>query len=164
MTHSIRIKPLNPIAAVVDLIFSCVAAPLSIPLTHPWNRVRLSHEQREWLQDDRSLTVVISGDPNALEGNHPIRSHVRFLGGWKKYVVLEAPVPWHVGWIIPDGKGGKICEVSRLVIRHRVKMLIGPYETGFIAIAAESGKQTRPSAIGYGRLGEGDLHRNITLL
>lgn len=108
--------------------------------------------------------VLLPGDPDALKGNHPIRSHIRFLGGWRSYAVLRASVPWRVGWIIPDGNGGEICEVSRIVIKSRAKMLCGPFETRFFALDAESGIQLNLDMVDSGRLGRGDTNRDIVLL
>ena len=165
--NSIRIEPLGWAATFRDFLFALIADPLSIPLTHPWNRVRLSHGQWEHLLDDPSLTVFVSGDLEAMEGYYPIRSHIRFLGGWKRYVVLSASVPssfWHVGWIVPDGKGGEICEVSRIILNGRVRTLIGPYYTRFFAVDAKSGDVVSPSVVGRGFLGKEDPNRDITLL
>ncbi len=141
LPNKIHIRPLSRLGALRDFCFSLIAGPLSLPLTHPWNRVRLPREQWKYLRDDLYTMVALSGDPDALKGNHPIRSHIRFLGGWKEYVVLRAAVPWHVGWIVSDGMDDEICEVSRIVIDGWVKMLLGPYQTKFFAIEADSGNQ-----------------------
>ncbi|MEI6649815.1 MAG: hypothetical protein WCL23_00075 [Candidatus Moraniibacteriota bacterium] len=158
------IRPLGPFAAARDLLFSSVAERLSIPLTHLWNRVRLTTSKRKRLRDNISATVTLSGDPDALKGNHPFRSHIWFLGGWRRYAVLKACIPWYVGWIVPDGNGGEICEVSRIPIDGKVRMLLGPEDVSFFAIEADSGHQLIIDMVGGGRLGKDDKHRNAMLL
>lgn len=107
--------------------------------------------------------ITLAGDSDALKGNHRIRSHIWFLGGWTKYVILCASSPWRVGWIVPDGKDGEICEVSRIVINRRVKMLVGP-QTRFFAIEENSGYQIHLSLYDNGRLGKDDRYRDVLFL
>ncbi|HWQ59778.1 MAG TPA: hypothetical protein VN420_01370 [Candidatus Fimivivens sp.] len=108
--------------------------------------------------------VDLPGDPDALKGNHLIRSHIWFLGGWRSYAVLRASVPWRVGWIVPDGNGGEICEVSRIIINDEVRMLICPHDTKFFALEASTGHQLTIDKVDGGRLGKGDPHRDVMLL
>jgi hypothetical protein len=162
--NSFIIRPLGRIAAVRDVPFSLLATRLSIPLTHPWNRMQLSSEQRALLRDTFESAVHFSANAYALKGNHPIRSHIWFLGGWREYIVLKACTPWYVGWIVPDGDGGEICEVSRIPIDGKVRMLLGPDEAIFFAIEVKTGIQIHLDMVGFGRIGKGDKYRDVMLL
>jgi len=108
--------------------------------------------------------IVLSGDPDSLKGNHPISSHIRFLGGWTEYAVLRASVPWHVGWIVPGVRGSEVCEVSRIIIDGRVRVLLGPHQTKFFAIEVDSGNQVELNLVDIGHLGRSDPFRDVMLL
>ncbi len=140
------------------LLSGCLERPQQ---THFWNNQKLVRADAVTLNP--LLAVRCIGDPNAANRTLlgiPI-FHMPILGGWKKYTVLE-PVslkePWHVGWIAGDVVG-----VSRIIIRGKVRMLIGPGEVEFFGITP-IGEQLAICQCGEGYIGDNGPYSKVPLL
>lgn len=127
--------------------------------THVWNYLKLNPGEHFWLEWAPKVTV--QGDPTARSTRYGLH-HLTWLGGWKKFVVLE-PYPedvafgeeWYVGW-----QAGSVCGVSMIPIEGVVRVLIGPGKAQFFALNA-SHKPVRLRIRDFGRLGQaGYWHRS----
>lgn len=156
-----KVKPLGWFERILDACFKPVmrfvsGAPQESPQrTHRWNYHRLP------ACGIPGLTEKLHQAGMVREPGRPHQSprywfglpimHLPILGGWKQYVVLEAPGThlWYVGWWMPGFSG-----VSRLPIRGRVRMLLGPGTVWFFALDG-NGHQLPLQVVGYGRIGDG---------
>lgn len=135
-------------------------------LTHFWNNVRFEREKTDILDGD--LMVACKGDPTApvRRGRWDLRFHFSgwlgdVFGSWPQYVVLEPESlrdDWYVGWVTKNGAG-----VSRILIKRRVRMLLGPDDVAFFAIRASDHGQIGLYEIGSGRLGDHGIYRLVPL-
>lgn len=146
--------------------------------THRWNNHHLPFEDAQLL--DRSIMLRFKGDREA-NPRGIVRFHLRIMGGWGKYLVLQ-PVndlpkgeKWYVGWMggdhdlnIPShviaGKPAvkRPFGVSRLPLKGSVRVLLGPDDIAFFGIN-EHGKQIELRWVFEDYLGGGGQYRHRPL-
>jgi hypothetical protein len=133
--------------------------------THPWNHIKL---HRSVIKDffHQPLGEGVLGDPDACDPywyGLP-RFHVPILGGWRQFVVFkgvteEEDQSWHIGWFAQNGFVG----ISRVQLRDKVRMTIGPKDTQFFALTSQ-GYQIPLIKCGEGHIGEAGEFSHIPLL
>lgn len=165
MRRKFYVPPLGITGRLLDrLAYPAMCLPFikprgeSLQLTHFWNNVRFARERTDVL--DADLMVARKGDPDAVARRR--RWDLRFhLGGWPRYVVLEPGSwrdDWYVGWVTKHGAG-----VSRIPIKRRVRMLLGPDDVAFFAVRVSDYEQIGLYEIGSGRLGDRGIFRLVEL-
>ena len=167
MDAPFTVKPLGLLARTADyamypvmrFLMEINGTPSESPQrTHRWNRhsidpelVRSYTNQLAWPRSDDSAWPLVS-----------FLIHLPWIG-WQRYVVLE-PVDlppnasWHIGWVWDSG-----ATVSRITLRHGVRMLRGPGRVGFFGVGAE-GSFVRLRIVGYGKLGMNVPYRRRWIL
>src|SRR3989344_2971022 len=129
--------------------------------THVWNLRALTADELGSLTDNLMLTVVGShrGTIRTYRGG---LFHLRLLGGWKEYVVIEPVVPlteWYIGFL-RDDIYEKSSYVSLLTLMGPVRMLKAPegVRVRFFGVDAY-GAQIQLNMVGEGRIGDGKFPR-----
>lgn len=168
MEFGLEVKPLGTLARLADafmypfmklLIFLQSGSYKESPQrTHFWNNQKYSKSVIE-----SKLDTFLMAYCKGIFEEIPAQSLFRHLY-WSHYVVLQPAVKvdsWYVGWIMP---GSDEAGVSRILIKRKVRMLMGPGDTQFFGIDAATGKQISLRRPVRGRLGQkGSLYQNIPL-
>ena len=163
MRRKFYVPPLGIAGRLLDwLAYPVMRLPLitywseSPQLTHFWNNVRFARERTDML--DADLMLACKGDPKA-----PVRRSrwdLRFhLGWWREYVVLEPDSwrdDWYIGWVTKHGSG-----VSRIPIKRRVRVLLGPDDVAFFAVRSSDYGQIGLYEVGRGSPGDGGIYRLV---
>ena len=164
----LHIKPLAVWERFLDKamvpIMYCVSGTFSEhpQMTHHWNNHHLERESVSFLR--ARMMVNCKGRKNQkIRSNTGILFHIPIIGGWKKYVVLEAidstTEKYHVGWI-----NEQVCGVSRIPVKGRVRLLVGPCDVQFFGIDPITGQQVALQKVGQGIIGRGGPHCQLPLL
>lgn len=131
---------------------------LPVMETHPWHPQNI---HCDLIPDDIGEKIV--GDDESKFGfRHSGLIHLPFLGGWTKYLVLEAQdfdKYWHVGWKVSylDQAKGRFCQVHRLrIYGSRIMVLAGTGETEGMGFGVNDRGELIPvRVIGRGTIGDG---------
>lgn len=116
--------------------------------THRWNNHKLNEKERASLDSAQFIRLEgVLGARHRWYGILPI-FHMPIFGGWKKFVVLQAPPsdnPWMVGWVPGDDRAG----VSMIRTHGLVRVTIGDGPVAFFGID-HNGQQLKLTVIGEG--------------
>ena len=130
----------------------------SLQETHPWHAYQINPKDVDF-----RLAVATHGtDTTWYRGRSAFLFHAPILGGWKQFSVYEvdrANVPFHIGWVMYEGRSGKLIEaaIHKLPIRDtHIRTLDGPpsFHGHFFAVDT-NGRQVPLRVTGRGRLGDG---------
>ena len=130
--------------------------------THFWNNDKYEREILRLIP--KPMDLGFAGDPDACApwwlGFIP-RFHIPILGGWRKFVVLQAATDedWFIGWFHESGMVG----ISNVPLCGAVRMTIGSKNVRFFALT-RSGEQVSLIKIGEGKIGEAGEFRHVPLL
>jgi len=128
--------------------------------THFWNNRKLTQGEIRQLLPRKMVKVEgIKGEYDPADVLFPFL-HIPILFGWRNYIALQPqvnPKAWFIGWVT-GGTGG----ISRIPLKGRVRMLIGPGDVEFFAI--ENGRQITLLKGGRGKIGQGGPYGKLPLL
>ncbi|HCC05094.1 TPA: hypothetical protein DEP58_02190 [Patescibacteria group bacterium] len=129
--------------------------------THVWNYRKMTQE--EVMRPFSRKMVKVEGIKGEYEPDDVLFPflHVPILFGWRNYVVLKPQAmskTWFIGWVCEDDTGG----ISKIPLRGKVRMLIGPHEVEFFGI--ENGRQIKLLECGRGKIGNGGAYCKVPLL
>ena len=166
MSAQFEVKPegwLEKLADTLMVPFMCLAAGTfkEYPRrTLFWNHRDLTPDEIRRLLP--KMMVKVEGIEGELDPSETVYliPYMPICGGWKNYIVLQPqvnPKAWFIGWVT-GGTGG----ISRIPLKGRVRMLIGPGDVEFFAI--ENGRQITLLKGGRGKIGQGGPNGKLPLL